>query len=166
MTVPIAVFDIDGVLVENPTLQSNNDLGYWHKHWTAPPSEARVNQEMVELLSDLHYESMWGIIALTARPAQYADHTEKLLRFILDRPVRTRGVQSVYGDFYGRHSPPDVVLVTQQANEIVPSGEFKRDTIGFWQSQGLDIRFMVEDYKPNADVIRRVLPVLLYERQR
>lgn len=165
---PLVVFDLDGVFVVNPTThESNNDINFWHDHWRNWRL-AKPQIEMVELAQDMQ-DSGHIVVVLTARPRQYRSVTLDLLaRLGLDaRPVPADLLPIFVKDDINLGLPSYPVplnLVMIDSEQIVSSSVWKRDTIKSWVDAGLEIRFMVEDYKVNADVIREVVPVLLYER--
>lgn len=157
---PIAIFDLDGVIIQNPpeSLGQNTitDGNYWAKHWKDPQG-GTLNEEMVDLaasmlLTDTH------VIFLTARPEVYRPWTIELLRragfHIGDQTALTQ-----------RSFAPRLVMLP---GGDVPqsSAKWKRDTIKNWLDQGARILFMVEDYRPNAEFVRELIPVLLYERKK
>jgi hypothetical protein len=140
------LIDLDGCLVANPadsfargTIQ---DPMYWHNHWNDPDS-ATPQWEIVRLARaymDMGYE----VIVLTARPDSYMRQTQQFL------------------DAVGLH---DITLMMRPADHgITASALWKVDKILELMAVGRKIDFMIEDYPSNAEQIRKVLPVLLYER--
>jgi hypothetical protein len=144
-----AIFDLDGVFVENPpealvqNAQPITDLGYWERHWSYPERSVR-QQEMVRLASHLSLIN-WQIIVLTARPQQFRGETERLLRMLA-------------------LANAELVMIPQ--NHIGGSASWKQETVKKWVDMGVKVMFMVEDHRPNAEAIRAVVPVLLYEYKR
>lgn len=156
---PIAIFDLDGVIVANPkeSLQGHSitDGNYWFNHWTKPEL-AIFHDEVLTLIKAL--KPTHHIIVLTARPAKYRAYTIDLLHragiFVTDVDTLT--------DLTTR-----VALVMIGPDEITGhSAAWKRDTIQSWLDQGANISFMMEDYKPNAEFVRELIPVFLYERKK
>lgn len=151
------IFDLDGCLSANP-YDSPGIAGFianpdfWHRHWTGTPWR---HQEMIELYHSLTF---WRRIILTARPHTYAKDTLRWLRHHnIDTALAYPGEVTVdSGD----------CLVMSPSTEIVPSGPWKYSVIEQWVEEGMRPQFAVEDCKTNADMIRRLLPVLLYERKK
>lgn len=149
-----AIFDLDGVFIENPAearikdAKPITDLNYWERHWSNPAGSV-VQHEMVRLARMLLMVN-WRVIVLTARPETYAGHTRTLLRIL--------GLQASTG--------PDVLLVMIPQSTIGGSAEWKQQIVKRWRDEGMKIQFMVEDYRINAEAIRSVVPVLLYECKR
>jgi hypothetical protein len=156
---PIAVFDLDGVIIQNPfeSLGQNTitDSNYWENHWLYP-EKATFNDEIVELAHSM-LRSDTHVVFLTARPSKYRSSTETLLK--------RAGLEVGQGDLTQRSFRPRLVMIPSIG--IPQSGAaWKRDTIQGWIDQGGKVLFMVEDYKPNAEFVREIIPVLLYERKK
>lgn len=146
----IAVFDIDGVIIRNPHDSDGKgtikDPNYWHKHWSNPNLQL-LQWDMINMAHSLRRDGVL-IVFLTARPETYLDSTKVVLKaagFELDDPLTE--LIMLPGTAIG-HS----------------SAAWKIEEILGLQARGI-VLFMVEDYKHNADAIRTVCPVLLYERQ-
>jgi hypothetical protein len=161
---PIAVFDLDGCLISNPSeAMGSTAIGsrdFWANHWNNPDG-AEVQQEVVDMLLSLAATN-WQIIILTARPDSFREQTVRLLRG-LGIFVPTNESPILFKDW---RCP---VLVMYPDKGYIPStsgGGWKQGVIREWLDQGANIKFMVEDYPPNAEAIRAVVPVLLYERKK
>lgn len=159
----IAVFDLDGVLVENPPEAMVGgppitDRNFWDKHWMHPES-SKLQQEMVDMANSL-VGANWQLIVLTARPESYRPWTIQLLRrmgiFVSEKP------KARLHSGYGRPVLEMLPLIGIPQS----SAEWKQQTVREWLSQGAKIQFMVEDYMANCEAIRALVPVLLYERKK
>jgi|SRR5690606_13747488 len=141
---PVAVFDLDGCLLESGQKTTVDDETYWHNLWTNPDRWKPV-PSLILLAKALHAAG-WRLILLTSRPERYRLWTWRFLR---------------------RYHLADVfeTVIMQETFDSLSSGEWKRE-----QMRRLvelhDVQFVVEDYKPNADAIRTVVPVLLFESKR
>jgi hypothetical protein len=171
---PIAVFDLDGCLMQNPyedqTYQSTQnvpggrfDPDFWHRHWTADGQVC--HSELVDLARTL-LSGGYAILVLTARPDTYANQTIRWLQQVGPWEVICHNDGMRHGAT--GHSVVHLLMIPSRVNiaHAPSSAEWKRDAIRKLMARGCDIRFVVEDHKPNADVIREVVPVLLYERQK
>ncbi len=159
----IAVFDLDGVLIQNPdsALGKNNVItssDYWEKHWKSPDDRI-TNPEMVELALAL-IGADWQLIVLTARPEYYRPWTVRLLRR-MDIMVQEHPRKRLHSG-YGR----PILHMLPGGDVPHSSAAWKQDTIKDWLDQGARIQFMVEDYPWNAEAVRAVVPVMLYEYKR
>jgi hypothetical protein len=145
------LIDFDGCMVENPpeSFAAKNggkgiitDPMFWHNHWvdvdTYKPYDVIV--ELARVYVDRGYE----VIVLTARPSSYYIQTRQFL------------------DAMGLHEVE--LIMRPEEDGIGPSQEWKVDQIHNLLSLGRQIDFMIEDYPSNAEAIRKVLPVLLFER--
>lgn len=159
----IALFDLDGVLVTNPPEAMAGgppitNKNFWDDHWKSP-MEAPIQQEMVDMAITL-IGANWQIGILTARPAEYRPWTVTLLRrmgLLVSTDPRPRISTS--------YSRPFLHMLGE--TEIPQSSAaWKQETVRDWKRQGAKIQFMVEDYRANAEAIRAVVPVLLYERKK
>lgn len=157
----IAVFDLDGVIVKNPKealTKTIIDGAYWDNHWLHP-DKAELNDEIVDLIQSL-ISTNWQIIILTARPSKYRGPTISVLAragiYPLPLPI---------DELKQHYNSPILVMIP---NSDIPhsSAAWKQHTIKSWKDQGANIRFMMEDYRPNAEAVRAVVPVLLYEYKR
>lgn len=140
MEVPVAVFDLDGCLIESPTGETITDPNYWHKHFTN--GDCAYNREMIDLAEALQNMG-WRIVVLTARPTRYRDDTQNI----------------VYSKLPGS-------LLIMYGGGYADASEWKAKKVRELIDAGWDVRFVIEDYKPNAEAIRKVVPVLLYEKVR
>lgn len=153
---PVAVFDLDGVLSVSPSPEPINDVSFFDKIW-GDYRALDCNPEMVTLLRTLA-NSGWAIVILTGRPSTYRKET-----FLwLDRfGIRWRTGWAVHSR--------DAILITRSIDDgedISSSSEWKLRVLRMLQARGANIALIIEDYKPNADVLRQVAPVLLYEMKR
>lgn len=161
----VAVFDLDGVLVQNPadsfergTIQ---DPDYWHNHWNDPDGSVPYDQ-IVELHDSL-IESGWATVVLTARPDSYWRQTVAYL----DKHFCGTS-------FIPPYRPDEQYLIAGQMKLVMRpalhgisvSGEWKREMLESWLKSDINLKFMVEDYKPNVEAVRDLLPCLLFERQK
>lgn len=164
---PIAVFDIDGVLIQNPSQSrragKNEPPGptipdplFWTKHWKK--RDAAAHQDMFDLLFALQ-DAQWLVILLTGRPIDHRSETVATLAY--------HGV-SCYGPSTDVVTDVDgfAHLVMVESGNYGSSADFKVNMIRKWKSDGANIKFLIEDYKPNAEAVREHIPVLLYERYR
>lgn len=138
---PVAVFDLDGCLIVSPASSTIKDPDYWRKHFSC--ESHRCNPEIVRLARSLMY-AHWKIVVLTARPEEYRDVTTRWL-------IRMLGPTFTLHMFDGQYESANG-WKAQQVQSMIDSG--------------LKVQFVVEDYKPNAEAIRKVVPVLLYEARR
>lgn len=140
------LIDLDGCLVQNPqdsfargTIQ---DPMYWHHHWDNPDG-ATPQMEIVRL-ARVYLDMGYEVIVLTARPDNYLRQTRQFLDAV--------GLQ-------------DIDLIMRPADHgITASAPWKVEEILALMASGRKIDFMIEDYPSNAEYIRMILPVLLYER--
>lgn len=158
----IAVFDIDGVIIENPPeaqvigAAPIQDKDYWTRHWSHPEL-AKFNQEMIDLGKSL-LDAQWHIVFLTARPVSFWKDTERLLEI-------AGFTISGFANIAQTSMHPKLVMLPDDG---IPysSAAWKQDTIRGMIAAGGVVRLMVEDFKHNADAVRAVVPVLLYERKK
>lgn len=158
---PIALFDLDGVITENPKEsleQTVSCKNYWHEHWTRP-LETPIHQEVVDIIHSLI--GAVHIIILTARPDSYRPHTIQLL----DRLGIMCPSKSPNTLYAGQLAP---ILHMFPCDGTIPSSSaaWKQGEVKRWLDQGAKIMFMMEDYRPNAEAVRALVPVLLYERKK
>lgn len=160
----VALVDVDGVIVANPSesLGQNTitDTNYWANHWNKP-DEAGLQQEVIDLVQSL-VSTGWQVIFLTARPEQFRKVTERLLHRA-GLFVRPKDVRSILDQ--GMSNAP-ILIMWPELHVGLSSAAWKQRTIKSLKDQGLKIRFMIEDYRPNAEAIRSQTPVFLYERQK
>lgn len=152
-----AIFDLDGLLAQapygDPRVKTElNDPEFWHAHWTSTPE---AHEEMCELAATLE-KAGYQVIILTGRPEKYREDTRDWLR--------QHGLYVVPEAF--RLWDTRLQLVMRPENACSTAAAWKLWQIEEWMAQGMSVRFIVEDHKPSADVLRRAAPVLLYERQR
>lgn len=144
---PAIVLDLDGVIIRNPdqalTGPPLTDGNFWHHHWTNPDMSA-INQEMVDMSGIFHIAGM-SVFILTARPDIYWTQTVRLLR---DANVEYDGLIMLPGDTVP-HS----------------SAAWKQQQVATLMKK-YNVLFMVEDYRANAEAVRALVPVLLYERKK
>jgi hypothetical protein len=160
----VAVFDVDGVVVQNPDCALSGppilDNNFWANHWSRP-DEAQLNDEVCELARSL-MRTNWQVVFLTARPGIYRKQTEELLRRagLLPRP---EDVKMVLNPSY--NNTPMLFMI--EGNDI-PNGSagWKQTMLKKWVDSGVKVRFFMEDYRPNAEAARAVVPVFLYERKK
>ena len=154
---PIAVFDLDGVIFKSPSPTIIHDLTFWLEYW-ADSERQRPNPEMVKLLHDVSTFS--PIVILTARPISAARDTTMALAnvgVLVTSNLTTRWHSGI---------PTGIHLIMWP---LKPDW----DAIPHWKQKTVDdlnrmqgVSFVVEDHKVNADLIRRICPVLLYEAYR
>lgn len=149
----IAIFDIDGVLIRNPEDALDGppiiDMDYWHNHWNNPDYN-HVQHDMVALVKALQQVGIKTVF-LTARPAQFRGVTLDLLQNI----GVTEGPAFVSWDL--EMLPASTVPQS--------SASWKHQTV-YNLKKNYNVLFMVEDYKWNAEAVRSLVPVLLYERKK
>jgi hypothetical protein len=158
----VALFDVDGVVVANPEEALDgtiNDFGFWTRHWDDVEG-AVINTEVTELAQSL-ISTNWQVIFLTARPLRFRAQTERLLS------KAGMFVAPVTGTLlplnWERTNAPLLVMYPGNGGS---SAEWKQRQVKEWQDDGLKIKFMMEDYRPNAEAIRAICPVFLYERKK
>jgi hypothetical protein len=143
---PVVIVDLDGCLVANPAEAclgvTITDIDYWTNHWNNPMA-SEPNYELVQMVRTLG-QAGWKIVILTARPESFRQKTEQFLRRI----------------------ELECSLIMRSDLAILPSAEWKMNVISHMITLGWDVKLAIEDYKPNADAIRSVVPVLLYERKK
>lgn len=158
---PVIVCDLDGCIVANPDVQGTiNDWNYWHDHWTRPES-AELHDAVVDMVHAMR-ETGHFIIILTARPEYFAPWTLEVLEradlfpeFVCEKSMFTASVLD------------DAILVMRPDSDgVSSSAQWKRDKIATWLNDGVDIRLAIEDHPPNAEAIRSLVPVFLYENKR
>jgi hypothetical protein len=144
---PVAVLDMDGCLVQSVVATHSRsgtirEPEFWASIWQNENHPA--NTELIALARAL-LQSGWHLAVLTARPSNFGTVTRRWLHRHL-------------GDGrWSLHMFPRTFLDED-------SGEWKASMVQHWLRQGIDLRFAIEDYRPNAQAIRAHLPVLLYER--
>lgn len=153
-----AVLDLDGCLVQNPEearYATLNDPSFWHSHWNDALA-GRPNEELLDVARGL-LDQGYRLIVLTARPETYRSQT-----------VRYLGRICLFTTLSPRPNPDQSVSLVMRPVEdgISRSGPWKRDLIKSWLDQGANITLALEDFKPNADMIRQVVPVILYEQMK
>lgn len=159
---PVAVFDLDGVIVRTPVKHTVSERSYWHDLWMDVDG-AEPNPEIIELITALVCAGT-HVVVLTARPSCYRVPTERVIERCLRMPVV--GL-SLVGSEEAMLWAVGLVMDENTGETVgVGSGEWKRSVIQGWIDAGVQVRFMAEDYKPSADVIRQAVPVLLYESHR
>lgn len=139
---PAAIFDLDGCLSVSPsqiTIPLSSER--WDEIWNDDGFPS--NTEIIKLLRGLQMAG-WYVLILTGRPERYRKQT---VRWLMRQGV----------------SAPLIMLPDDYPRTIV---EWKCTIIHLMLEAAIDLQFVVEDYKPNADVIRTLIPVLLYERKR
>lgn len=151
-----AIFDLDGLLAQAPygdprVKQELDDHEFWHAHWSSRPE---AHEEMIELLMGLSMAG-WSLVILTGRPEKYREETIAWLQEHL-----------VYVSPHPFSSLRQLQLVMRPENACSTAAAWKLWQVEEWMAAGMNVRFMVEDHKPSADILRRAAPVLLYERQR
>lgn len=142
----VVICDLDGVLAKNPDAafgKTQSDPMFWHHHWDEW-DKTEPHHEMVNMIRTLAQGGM-KIVVLTARPDSYRYQTER---------------------FLAKHGVRCSLIMRASDGQIVPSSEWKHDVIEHMVALGYDIKFMIEDYKPNVEAVRSLIPVLLYERKK
>lgn len=182
-----AIFDLDGCLSQNPyshpgISQGIYTPGFWENHWEVNPAP---HSELLDLWHVLGIAG-WDRIILTARPDSFLPDTLRWLGGIGIDPRVVGGppydLDNAWCHGCGDGGDSDLCDCESQDGFVRPylimlprwgmhghrsSGDWKLEVVRMLMQRGdLDIKFVVEDYKPNADVIRQALPVLLYERKR
>lgn len=158
----IAVVDLDGVVFKSPVRETVTDHQFWVNYWQDPEAHA-PNREIEVLIRALLSVNV-HILFLTSRPASYADDTLNALhRCIWMRPRLCTDV--LHHDFHSHRV--SLMLKPDDMNdpEWTGSGEWKLDVVENLKV-GYQVLFAIDDYKPNADIIRKAIPVLLYEQVR
>jgi len=143
---PTAIFDLDGCLCSSATMSETSS---WSDIWgdTKHPS----NPEIIELLASL-CGCGWNCPVLTGRPERYRKETLAWLRAQGLTPF-------MLGD-----GPLMLCMYPNDAQQNGSNhGEWKASVIRHWLRHGMRIMFAIEDHKPNAEYIRKLVPVLLYE---
>lgn len=154
---PWAIFDLDGLLAKAPyddprVKHELDDPDFWHAHWSSTPDP---HTEMVELLLALNIAG-WQVAVLTGRPEKYRAETVSWL-----------AMNSVHvSHLLPFHPLRSLQLVMRPDDVYSTASAWKLWQVEEWMAAGMNVRFLLEDHKPTADVLRRAAPVLLYERQR
>lgn len=157
---PVIVCDLDGCIVANPDVEGTiSDVDFWARHWLHP-EQAVLQTEVVDLIQSMR-ETGHFLIILTARPEQFAECTLQVLQRADLYPTWVREEQPFTAD-----SIHDSILVMMPGDKIISSAAWKRQKIAQWLKDGMDIRLMIEDYPHNAEAIRELVPVMLYESKR
>lgn len=156
---PVVLFDLDGVLIKTPDDLSGtiSDPDFWHNRWTNPRNQT-PNTPMIDLLRSLTRAGL-HVCIFTGRPDTYEHVTVETLmswglRVIPDTRPRPN------------HLTPSLVMKPEGASPMGHDSGWKSKKIVEWADDGMDVLFMVEDYKVNADAIRKHIPVLLFERMK
>lgn len=143
----VIVFDLDGVLFRTPSKETVNDPAFWMDYWNNERPEP--NPEMIKMYHDYDIYGLVTPVILTARPTVVESPTLKALENVgIHVPLL----------FMMDHDPDQADWQT--------TGFWKRDVVREWIQAGVDVWLVIEDYKPNADAIRQVTTVLLYESRR
>ncbi len=159
----IVVFDLDGVILKSPMRASNPELNYWQLYWE-DLSQHIPNMEMLELINSLVKSSI-HVFILTARPVSLLDVTLKSLRKVCHLVPRVcTNIPDYEFNPVRRHH---LMMRSRDAEfgDFVANAVWKRKTIELLQVDH-HVLFALEDYKPNADEMRKAAPVLLYEQFR
>lgn len=164
MPIPCVIFDLDGTLLKSPTPTTEHNLDFWVEYWSDRSGALqRPNPEMVELLKLIVSQGL-SVVILTARPAIYATDTITLLK-----SLGIFACQSIPWDI-ANHPLPGVSLVMWNVDPAFvdwsKSGDWKKSVVRALKIYGVRILFAIEDHKPNADILRQEVPVLLYESRR
>lgn len=155
-TTRIALFDLDGCLFKSPSQDTIHDPSYWQRYWSDVDRQV-PNPPVVDLFKTLLVSPDWTVIILTARPDSKREETNEALE--------RAGISTwEMSDGEPIEDNMAVPLFMWKGEEVFGHGNWKRAVVEAWKENGADLAFMVEDYKPNADAIRGVIPVLLYER--
>ena len=143
----MAIFDLDGVIIQNPddalSGPPKTSGDYWTHHWTSPDM-SKINKEVV-LMAQVLSDAGVLIQVLTARPERFHAVTHNLL---------------VAAEF-----PYDRL-------DLLPGSDVPQSSAAWKQAYvanltlAYDVMFMMEDYRPNAEAVRSQVPVLLYERKK
>lgn len=164
---PVVVFDLDGCLRQNPYHDESTKTFAphfnWGDHWREPG--VACHEELVDLARSL-LAAGHSVLVLTARPDDFHEVTIEWLKRVGPWEVTYHNDRKHHGAT--GHDTVHLMMLPRQIDLLhhVSGAEWKRDVVRSLIERGIDIRFVVEDYKPNADVIREVVPVLLYERKK
>lgn len=168
------IIDVDGVAIETPRdlAASLVDPEFWNSYWDNDEAQySQLNPEVMCLAQGL-FEAGYNVVFLTARPRDKAEVTAKVLRHGLH----------LWGGFVGQVVPltdegepnpikhnlaGDIPLMTwdRVGDDWAGTSEYKIKTMMRWEEDfKMSIACVLEDYKPNAEAIRKFWPVLLWER--
>ncbi len=159
----IAVFDLDGVIFKSIDPNPISDEDFWIDYWGNPDLH-QVNTEILKIMSSLIASNV-QILILTARPADLISPTcISLIRHCKIDPFL---IYNVYLHQFHSYSVGYHLLMRREArfDDWIGNGQWKREMIDIL-IRDHNVLFMVEDYKPSADEIRKSVPVLLYEQLR
>ena len=157
------IFDLDGVILQSPGSRFHPPVD-WPKYW-ADIDAQRPNQDVVDLIQIL--KRAHPVLILTARPVEVVSQTVMVLKRIGLPATPIDAVPLLWPRLKIIKS---LVYLKMMKSEVEEDGEtpaiWKRLRIEELVDVGWNVQFMVEDYKTNADEIRKVVPVLLYENKR
>ena len=143
----MAIFDLDGVILQNPDDALSGPPktcgDYWTHHWMNPDM-SKINKEVV-LMAQVLSDAGVLIQVLTARPERFQLVTHNLL---------------VMAEF-----PYDRLNLLPGSDVPQSSAAWKQERVAEL-TRNYDVLFMMEDYRPNAEAVRSQVPVLLYERKK
>lgn len=159
----IVVFDLDGVIFKSPSRESIPDEHYWETYWSNPDSH-KINKEIQTLMASL-ISSNIHILILTARPDSYEQVTYEAIYVKLGIQILT--VKDILHFKFGHTSQYHLMMRPKLAvfDDWDSNALWKKSVLN-WLVGAHDVLFAVEDYKPNAEEMRKVIPVLLYEQLR
>ena len=160
----IVVIDLDGVVFKSPVRETVNDPNFWVSFWENPEAH-RPNKEIEVLIRGLCAVGT-RILFLTARPKRYRKQTHQaIINCMGVLPMWCEDVSDL--DFLvwpaslcALHMKPD-----QATDDWLTSGAWKLGVIEELKTNH-EVLFAVEDFKPNAEEMRKAVPVLLYEQRR
>lgn len=143
---PTVICDIDGCVVRSPSDSTIHDAEYWDAFWSSETDQI-PNREVVYMLGAM---LMLGasVVYVTGRPERARDGTLQMLTRLGLWQVQKTELRMLPDGFHGDIAKWKKV----QAQSLV---DFGRDVI-----------FALEDFGPNVEELRTVVPVLRYEKFR
>lgn len=158
----IAVFDLDGVIIKSPSRESVSEVSFWENFWT-DISCHEANPEILALMKILCAADI-QVFILTARPNSFEGVTLQSLALVCSiHPRICSDPVEHQMDETGYHlmmRDGENVFHDFQSNSI-----WKRLVINLLMVNH-DVLFAMDDYKPNIEEIRKVVPSFLYEELR
>lgn len=166
----VILFDLDGVIFKTPS-ETIHDEMYWERFW-ADHENVEGYKSMVRFLRLLYEETpSLHVLFCTSRPVRHYRNTIESLAM-------------VGALFSGEPKPPllesdtlDKVMLWGRASIVMQDSIDHSDWSGSgpWKAsiarqintnRSLNLILAIEDHKPIADVLRKEVPVLLFERQK
>ena len=159
----IVVFDLDGVILQSPSRETIPEINFWMDYWVDVDKHV-PNKEMLDAIS-CFLASNIHILILTARPSNLLDITKASLKKVcsLYPSVCLNPRAYIFGVVANLH----LMMRDRQAtfDDWASNAIWKKEVIRMLQISH-HVLFAIEDFKPNVQEMRKVVPVLSYEQFR